>query len=285
MALSWSVVGAVLFAALLHASWNALVKSSEDKSLDTALIHLIGSFISIPLLAWVGLPPQAAWPFIGASLLIHIAYYITLTAAYHHGDLGLTYPVMRGLGPIFVALFSSLLLGEPLSGLAWFGVLTVCVGVLLLGLSPRSLQQPKAIRFALANAIVIACYTLVDALGVRTTVDAGGSAVQYVAMLFAFDGWAFAMFVLHRRGVSVAWSYARARLALASCGALASLSAYGIALWAMTQAPVAVIAALRETSVLFAALLGTWFLNEALSMRRVLATLMILMGVSALRLA
>jgi drug/metabolite transporter (DMT)-like permease len=104
-------------------------------------------------------------------------------------------------------------------------------------------------------------------------------------MLFAFDGWAFAMFVLHRRGVSVAWPYARARLALASCGALASLSAYGIALWAMTQAPVAVIAALRETSVLFAALLGTWFLNEALSMRRVLATLMILMGVSALRLA
>jgi len=117
MALSWSVVGAVLFAALLHASWNALVKSSEDKSLDAALIHLIGSFISIPLLAWAGLPPQAAWPFIGASLLIHIAYYITLTAAYHHGDLGLTYPVMRGLGPIFVALFQAFCWPNRLAGL------------------------------------------------------------------------------------------------------------------------------------------------------------------------
>lgn len=284
MTLTWGVAAAVLVGALLHAGWNALVKSSTDKALDTALIHLIGSLLGLPLVLAAGLPPAAAWPYIAASVAIHIGYYIALTGAYRHGDLGLTYPLMRGLGPVLVALASSASIGERLSPWGWAGVLGVCAGVLVLGLSRHALERPKAVAFALANAVVIAAYTVVDALGVRTTVQAGGSALQYVATLFALDGWPFALLVLRRRGFAVAWPYARMRAPLAVVGAAASLGSYGIALWAMTRAPVAIVAALRETSVLFAALLGTWLLREAFSLRRAAGTVVILAGVVALRL-
>ena len=284
MTLTWGIVAAVLFGALLHASWNALVKSSDDKALDTAVIHLVGSVIGIPLLTLAGLPPMAAWPYIGASVVIHIAYYIALTGAYKHGDLGLTYPLMRGVGPMLVALSATATLGETLSPMAWAGVLGVSCGVLVLGLSRHALEQPKAVGFALANAVVIAIYTVVDALGARMAVQGGGNAFQYVALLFVLDGWPFALIVLRRRGMAVALPYARARWPVASFAAMASLGSYGIALWAMTRAPVATVAALRETSVLFAALLGSWFLKEAFTLRRAIGTAVIVAGVMALRL-
>lgn len=283
MTLTWGVVSAVLFGAMLHASWNALVKSSTDKALDTAVIHLVGSFIGLPLLLLAGMPPVQAWPFIGASVVIHVVYYVALTGAYQHGDLGLTYPLMRGIGPMLVALSSSLALGESLSPLAWAGVVGVSSGVLVLGLSQRALQQPKAIAFALTNAVVIAVYTVVDALGARMAVAHGGSSLQYVAILFVLDGWPFGLLVLGRRGFAQAWPYARARLPVATVGAAASLGSYGIALWAMTRAPVATVAALRETSVLFAALLGSWILKEPFSWRRGMGTAVIVVGVMALR--
>ena len=125
---------------------------------------------------------------------------------------------------------------------------------------------------------------MVDALGARAAVQAGGNAFQYVALLFVLDGWPFALIVLRRRGLAVAAPYARARLPVAALGAAASLGSYGIALWAMTRAPVATVAALRETSVLFAALLGSWFLKEAFTLRRAIGTAVIVAGVMALRL-
>ena len=284
MTLSWGVVGAVLFGALLHASWNALVKSSEDKALDTAVIHMVGTFVGLPFVFIVGLPPTAAWPYIGASVVIHIAYYIALTGAYKHGDLGLTYPLMRGVGPLLVALSSASMIGESMSPLAWVGVTGICAGVLVLGLSSHALERPKAVGFALANAVVIALYTVVDALGVRTAVQEGGSALQYVSALFLLDGWPFGLLVFYRRGLAVALPYARARAPVAVVGAAASLGSYGIALWAMTRAPVAMVAALRETSVLFAALLGTWLLKEQFTVRRAVGTGVIVVGVISLRL-
>lgn len=279
MALTWPVVAAVLFGAMLHAGWNALVKSSTDKALDTALIHLLGSIVAIPLVAIVGWPPASAWPFLAASLVIHVAYYTALTGAYQHGDLGLTYPLMRGTAPLLVALSATVTLGESLSPLAWVGVLAVSAGVLTLGLSRHAFEAPKAVRFALLNAVIIAVYTVVDALGVR----AAGQALPYVATLFLLDGWPFALIVfLRRRGAVL--PYARKRWPIALGGAIASLGSYGIALWAMTQAPVATVAALRETSVLFAVLLGVWFLKEVFTPRRVIGTCAILAGVMALRL-
>jgi phosphonate utilization associated putative membrane protein len=280
MTLTWPVVGAVLIGALLHASWNALVKASADKALDTATIHLVGSLLTLPLALLIGWPAAAAWPFILASVVIHIAYYIALTGAYQHGDLGLTYPLMRGTAPLLVALSAAMTVGERLSPLAWAGVLGVSCGVLALGLSRHALDSPRAVGFALANAVVIAVYTVVDALGAR----ASGNPLQYVAALFVLDGWPFALLVLARRGSATAWPYVQQRWPVAMVAAGASLGSYGIALWAMTRAPVATVAALRETSVLFAALIGSWFLKEAFSLRRAVGTAAIVGGVMALRL-
>ncbi|MCT9810834.1 DMT family transporter [Acidovorax sp. Be4] len=284
MTMPFSVFLAVLLGALLHASWNALIKSSSDKALDTALIHSLGFFFALPLLLYTGLPVAAAWPYLLASTLIHIGYYAALSGAYQHGDLGFSYPIMRGCAPLLVALGSHAFLGESLSTAAWLGVAVICVGVVALGLLPAGAKgaSGKALGFALCNAAIIAVYTVVDGLGVR----AAGDAVAYVAALFLFDGIPYLLLVLWRRdaaGRRLAWRYMAGRWRIAWLGTLASLGSYGIALWAMTQAPVAVVAALRETSVLFAALIGTLFLREAFGPRRALGVGMVLAGVMVLR--
>lgn len=287
MTLSGPVALAVLFGALLHASWNALIKSSTDKELDTALIHSLGFFVALPLLLFTGLPAMASWPYLLASMGVHIGYYVALAGAYRHGELGLTYPVMRGCAPLLVALSSHALIGESISPIAWAGVAAVCAGVVLLGLSPASLHasgghRGKALRFALCNAAIIAVYTLVDGLGVR----ASGDAAAYVAALFLFDGVPYLLLVLWRRGPAgrpAAWRYMGGRWRIACLGTIASLGSYGIALWAMTRAPVAVVAALRETSVLFAALIGTLWLKERFGLQRALGTGVVVAGVMALR--
>ncbi len=279
MTLTWPIIAIVLIGALLHASWNVAVKSSTDKALDTALIHLVGSLLAIPLLYVVGVPPVACWPYIGASVVIHIGYYIALAGAYKHGDMGLTYPLMRGVAPLLVALSATATVGENLSTLSWGGVVGICAGVLVLGLSRHAFDHPRAVLFALANAVVIAIYTVIDAKGAR----ASGNALQYVVALFVLDGWPFGLLVLWRRGAAV-MPYAKARWPVAVGGAMASLGSYGIALWAMTRAPMATVAALRETSVLFAALLGVWLLREPFTARRIIGTCTIVAGVMALRL-
>ncbi len=283
--LTWPLVAWVLFGALLHASWNALVKSSADKALDTALIQTLAALLALPLIGWLGWPPAVAWPFLIASTVIHFAYYLALSSAYQHGDLGLTYPLMRGTAPLLVALASWVAVGERLSSMAWVGVLAVCSGVLVLGLSRHAMASPRAVRFALINAVMIALYTLVDALGVRAVAQAGGSATQYVVALFVVHGWPFVLYVMARRGPAIVAPYVRARWPLALGGAVASMGSYAIALSAMTHAPVATVAALRETSVLFAALLGTWFLKERFTPQRALGTAAIVAGVMALRIS
>jgi phosphonate utilization associated putative membrane protein len=286
--LTGPVVLAVLFGALLHAGWNAFIKAGRDKALDTALVHSLGIFVAIPLLIGTGLPERAAWPYMAASLAIHLGYYIALAGAYKHGDLGLTYPLMRGCAPLLVALGSLAFIGERISTTAWIGVAVLCAGVFLLGLS-RSAPAPdgvshhgKAIAFALANAVIIAVYTMVDGLGVRVS----GNALAYVAGLFVFDGIPYLLLVLWRRPGQrmAALAHMKGRWPIAIVGTVASLGSYGIALWAMTHAPVAVVAALRETSVLFAALVGTFFLREAFGWQRALGTVVIAAGVMTLRL-
>lgn len=280
MNLTWPVALAVLFGALLHAGWNALVKSAADKALDTALLNLIAAGIALPLLLAAGAPSAAAWPWLIGSALVHVGYYSLLTAAYRHGELALTYPLMRGAAPLLVALTSVSAFGEPLSMAGWMGVLGVSCGVLVLGLSRHGLESGRAVALALANAAVISLYTVIDGHGVR----AGGNAVGYVAVLFLLNGLPFGAIVLAQRGWPAVRAHALRRAPVASLGAAASVGSYGIALWAMTRAPVATIAALRETSVLFAALIGAWQLHEAFTPRRALGTAAILAGVAALRL-
>ncbi len=285
MTLTWPIVSIVLVGALLHASWNALIKSGGDKSLDTALIHVLGVFVAIPIVAVVGFPRAEAWPYLLASLVTHVGYYIALVGAYKHGELGMTYPIMRGLAPLLVACVSASLIGEPLSGLAWLGVAGVSIGVAAVGLSRSAVtagHPGKALRYALANAAIIATYTVIDGLGVR----ASGNAVAYVATLVLFDGIPFFLLVMWRRRAQrrAVVAYMAGRWKFALVGSLASVGSYGIALWAMTRAPVASVAALRETSVLFAALIGVLWLKEGFGLQRALGTALIVGGVMALRL-
>jgi hypothetical protein len=279
MGITWPVLALVLSGALLHASWNALVKSSSDKTLDTALIHVLCSLLALPALLVLGLPPLHVWPYVLASLVIHVGYYFALAGALKHGELGLAYPLMRGTAPLLVAIGSFVFLGEAVRPLGWLGIVMVCAGVLMLGMSAGLLKHRKAVLFALSNAVLIAIYTVVDAQGARLSGHVG----QYVALLFVLDGWPFAALVYLQRKGQV-WQYARARWPLATFGALASLGSYSIALWAMTVAPVALVAALRETSVLFAVILGAWLLRERWTRWRVIGASTIVCGVVALRL-
>lgn len=288
-ALTWPVVAAVLCGALLHAGWNALVKSSGDKPLDTALVHLMGALVALPFAVLAGWPTAAALPYIAASLVIHIGYYIALAGAYQHGELGMTYPIMRGFAPLLVALGSASVVGEAPSAAAWAGIVGITGGVALVGLAHpgEALHHRKALGFAFANAAIIAMYTFVDGLGVRTELRAGGEVWRYVLWLFALDGIAYPLLVWRRRSPSArasALAYARRRWPLATLGGTASIGSYAIALWAMTRAPVASVAALRETSVLFAAVLGTVLLKERFGLQRALGTLAVVGGVVALRL-
>lgn len=289
LTLTWPVVAAVLVGAFLHAAWNALVKSSGDKALDTALLHLLGSAVALPVLWLVGLPAPASLPFIAASVVIHVGYYVALVGAYQHGELGLTYPIMRGFAPLLVALASGSVLGESPSPLAWAGVIGITTGVAMVGLAHpgEALHHRKALVYAFANAGIIALYTVVDGLGVRTEVAAGGNALRYVLLLFVLNGITYPLLVWWQRkasGRAEMIRYARRRWPMAALGAAASLASYAIALWAMTRAPVASVAALRETSVLFAAVMGTLLLKEKFGIQRAIGTGVIVAGVMALRL-
>ncbi len=288
MALTWPIVLAILCGAALHAAWNALIKSGNDKALDTALVHALGAIIALPFMLWLGPPPAGAWPYIAASLFIHIGYYTALVGAYQHGELGLTYPIMRGFAPLLVALGSGIFIGEAPTPVAWLGIGGITLGVALVGLAHpgEALHHRKALMYAFANAGIIALYTIVDGRGVRATVVGDQSALQYVMTLFVLDGITYPTMVWLRRsadGRREILSYARQRWPVAALGGSASIGSYAIALWAMTRAPVASVAALRETSVLFAAVIGTVLLKERFGVQRAAGTAVIVGGVMALR--
>ena len=284
MTLTWPIVLAVLCGAILHASWNAMIKSGGDKATDTASLAIAGALIALPFVFVAGTPPWSVWPYMLASLVIHIGYYTALVTAYQHGELGLTYPIMRGCAPLLVAIGSSLFIGEVPSGSAWLGIAGITLGVALVGLAHpgEALHHRKALMFAFANAGMIAFYTVVDGIGARGS----GDAISYVLMLFVLDGFAYPLLVWLRRdaaGRVELLNYVRRRWPVSLLGGAASIGSYAIALWAMTRAPVASVAALRETSVLFAAVLGTLLLKERFGLQRALGTGVIVAGVMALR--
>jgi drug/metabolite transporter (DMT)-like permease len=270
---------AVLGAALAHAIWNAMIKSSRDVLLDLALITFLAGAVAAPLALFVAPPARASWPSIAASVVVHIGYYFALVGAYRAGDLSHGYPIMRGLAPLIVSVTALAWLGEAPSATVWAGVLLVCGGVLSLGLVGFHWRESRvSTRWAFANALIIAVYTLIDAVGVR----ASGSPAGYVLWLFVLDALPFPLMVLLAKRHEFI-SYARTFWLRGLLGGVLSAGAYGIALWAMTRAPVAAVAALRETSVIFAALIGAWLLKEGHIARRLTGAAVVAAGVVALK--
>ncbi len=280
--MSTEVMAIVLFSALLHAGWNALVRASADKFL--ASLHVVcgaGGF-ALLLLPGLPLPAAASWPWLLASALIHVVYFTLVARAYHRADLGLAYPLMRGLAPVLTALAAALLLGEWPGAGGWLGVALICGGVLILAAHARrhGPQHAGTLWIALANAAVIALYTLVDGMGVRQS----GHAVSYTGWVFLLTAVFMLLMAARTRGRSLLHPPAGAwRTALLGGGG--TLAAYGLVLWAMTVAPIALVSALRESSIVFAALIGTLFLGERLSRQRAYSALLVCAGVVALKLA
>jgi drug/metabolite transporter (DMT)-like permease len=276
MEISLPVTLAVLGAALLHAVWNALVKASRDKRLDTIAVAAGAGLIALALAPFLPAPAPESWPWLTGSTLVHILYFIFLAGAYRWGELSYTYPVMRGGGPMIVALLGALVLGEVLPLSQSLGVLMICTGIL--GFASGS-HDRRATFFAVANAVVIAAYTLIDGQGAR----ASGAPVSYTLWFFIANAVVITGLGLAERGKEIP-AYLREHWWRAALGGACSLGAYGIALWAMTKAPIALVAVLRETSVLFAAAIGALLLKETFTRRRLLATGAVMVGLVALRL-
>ena len=278
--LTLGVTLAVLGAGFLHALWNAMLKSAAgDPMLDTALIVAGSSVVSLFLLPFVAVPAVAAWKFMALSALIHFGYYVTLAGAYRHGDLSFAYPLMRGVAPLIVTLLGVLFLGEHPSTQMLIGIALISTGIIVIAWFAGGRHTMTAASWALANAGIIAMYTLVDGAGVR----ASGNAAGYVSWLIFLEGLPYLAFLYLRRGPPAA-HYVLARWRRGIAGGAASLAAYGIALWAMTRAPVAAVAALREVSVLFAALIGSIALKEGFGWRRMAGAATVVAGVAALKL-
>ncbi len=274
------ITALVLLAALLHAIWNALIKASRDVVLDTALVVAGAALVAAVLLAWVGPPGRSSWPYLLASCAVHQGYFALLAAAYRRGDLSFAYPLMRGLPPLLVALIAAFVLAEPAAPWLWAGVASISAGVLWIGgLHPRLLvQRARAAAFAAANAVLIAAYTLIDGIGVRLA----GDAAAYGLWLFLGTALPYVPIALWLR--RDAWrAHVRRHWWRGLLGGSLSIAAYVIALWAMMRAPIAAVAALRETSVIFAALIGARLLHEPFGRHRVAGACLVVVGIALLK--
>jgi drug/metabolite transporter (DMT)-like permease len=279
--LSLGITLAVLGAGSLHAGWNALVKGAPggDVMLDTASVVAGSCVCALVILPFVPLPDPSAWKFIAGSTAIHFAYYLTLVQAYRTGDLSFAYPLMRGTAPLLVAVLGIAFLHELPTAHAMLGILLICTGIVSIAFVRRERHPPAAALWAFANAAVIASYTLVDGTGAR----ASGNAAAYVTWLIFIEGLPFLAWIGWRRGAP-AIAYLRRGWRRGLVGGACSLAAYGIVLFAMTRAPVAAVAALRETSVLFAALIGAVWLKEGFGAMRLAGAASVVAGVAALKL-
>lgn len=282
--MSWEVTIAVLCAAAIHAGWNALIKRGRDPLFETTLVHAWVAAPALIAVALLPLPGPTAALCLAASTVVHCLYFHGLAGAYRSGDLSFAYPIMRGSAPMLTAVFGGLLLGEWPSTAGWAGIGAVCAGVLAIGLAAApgadAGARRRSLGWALLTAATIVAYTLIDSVGARNA----PSAWSYVAWLAAIEGPVLFCVVLARHGRPLI-DHARTR-GLAPMGiGIASMGAYAIALWAMTRAPVALVAALRETSVLFALLIATVLLKERVGPMRWLGAASIVAGIATIRIA
>lgn len=267
---------AVLLAAAVHAGWNALVKKSDDKAATTALVATGAGLIGLAVLPFVPAPAPASRPWIAASVVFQIGYMILIARTYRYADLSLAYPLMRGVAPLLVAAASPWLFAEPLGLRSWIGVALISSGVAGLVFAARG--STRGVGIALLNAAFIAAYTVLDGRGVRLS----GSPIGYVAWSAILTCLPLLAWAVAARGRGLLDDFA-SRTLHGLAGGAATMISYGVALWAMTHAPVAVVAALRETSIVFALLLGRRIFGERLGLPRIAAVLVVVAGVLTLR--
>jgi drug/metabolite transporter (DMT)-like permease len=286
------VVAVVLAAAVLHVLWNTLVKISPDGYLATVLIAGGGALMCAVALPFLPAMNGSAWINVVGSVVAQTIYYPLVAAAYRAGDMSQTYPLMRGTAPLLVAIVSGPIIGEHLSGPEWIGVGLICCGIWGIGagslfkapgtprVGGRKFRVPRATRLALTNAVVIATYTLIDGSGARVS----GASVTYTAWIFLFTALPMVTWTLVRRR-SALLEALRTRWWVGIVGGIGNVGAYGLVLWAMTRAPVAAVAALRETSILFATVTAVFILKEKADRYRVGGAVVIAAGAIVLRLA
>lgn len=278
--MSPTALSIVLFAAILHAGWNAMVKAVDDRAGVLAAVSATHAAVGLAMVFSFPPPAMASWPSIAASAILHYGYYILLFRAYRHGDLSQVYPISRGMAPALVALSAMVLIGETLSPRGWLGLAGVSLGVGILALQRGAAHASRqAVGLALGLGLLIASYSVADGIGVRRSDG-----------VFGYMGWLF----LLEFPVPLTIALTRRRdgrgfrpqvLVMGALGGMAAVSAYGIVLYAKTIAPLGAVSAVRESSVIFAALIGILVFGERPVLGRVIAAAVVAAGVVTLALA
>ena len=270
-----SVFCAVIIAALLHAGWNALVKTGSNKQTGMFVLNLAHAFFGLCLIPFFPIPQGEVWLWLLASGFIHMFYQLFLGFAYERGDLSRVYPIARGGAPMIILIVSVLFGIDTLRGFDFLGILVLGLGILLMAQGVfNSGEDRKLIALAIGSASATAGYSLIDGLGAR----AMGNALSYVSWLLIFSAGFYTPVIFLLRGRSVLPKFG-SQISIGFLAGFASFVGYTIAVWAMTQAPIALVAALRESSILFAMILGWFFFREQMSLSKIFAGIIILIGI------
>ncbi|WP_328538281.1 DMT family transporter [Streptomyces sp. NBC_00344] len=271
-----TVITAVVIAAITHASWNAIAHHIKDQLLSFTLISGGGAALGLLAASFVPFPAAAAWPYLIGSAALHVTYMLLLMRSFTLGDFGQMYPIARGTAPLVVTVLAAAFVHETPDGWQLAGVAVSCtglVGVALWGLRGSRPHWP-AIAAALATGLAIASYTTVDGVGVR----ASGSSLGYIAWLMILEGIAIPVYALHRRR-ALLMPQLKPYAVRGLIGAAMSVVAYGLVLWAQTRAPLAPIAALRESSIIVGAAIGAVFFKERFGRPRIAAAGLMVVGI------
>jgi drug/metabolite transporter (DMT)-like permease len=268
--------GLVLFAALLHATWNAMLHGNGDRFLSMTLMSIAIAAVATLVVLFTPWPAHAAWPYIVASGLVHIVYNMSLVRAYRRSDLAQAYPIARGSSPLLVTLGAAFFAHEAIGPLHALGIAMISGGIIAIALQGSRVSRASVLA-ALTTGATIALYTVIDGIGVRLS---HGEALTYTAWMFLFY-WLMPVLFVAKRGFAALWTPVRtAPMAVGSslAGGLVSIAAYGIVIWAMQSGAMGTVSALRETSVVFAVLIGRVFLREAVSAKRWAACVVVAAG-------
>ena len=267
----------VLCAAALHALWNAIIKAADDRVLTLGAVSATTVLVGVALITLFPAPAAESWPYIVASTLIHYGYYVFLFLAYRLGDFSQVYPISRGLAPVLVALGAQAFAGETLPILAWLGLLSVSFGIIVLSLPSIGVNpNPMAVAAAAGTGLLIASYSVVDGIGVRLA----DSSFGYIGWLFVLEFPVIVIAALRERGKQMAVRWSAIRLGL--LGGLFAALAYGLVIYVKIFTPLGAVSAVRESSVIFAAVIGAVYFGERPWRRRVFAAAAVTTGVVAL---